>query len=88
LINSLCFALLWNMVPISVTLISFFWCAESPNRRRVTKLITISYIVIAGRELTVSVAFTSISLFSMLQMPLNVIPTYVCQHYKLLGPGR
>lgn len=36
-----------------------------------------SYIVIAQRELTVSVAFTAISLFTMLRMPLNVIPTYV-----------
>ncbi|WWC92185.1 uncharacterized protein L201_007139 [Kwoniella dendrophila CBS 6074] len=35
------------------------------------------YIVIAKRELTVSVAFTAISLFSMLRMPLNVIPTFV-----------
>ncbi|WVQ85985.1 hypothetical protein IAT38_008153 [Cryptococcus sp. DSM 104549] len=35
------------------------------------------YIVIEKRELTVSVAFTAISLFSMLRMPLNVIPTYV-----------
>nr|XP_019008083.1 ATP-binding cassette transporter [Kwoniella pini CBS 10737]OCF46864.1 ATP-binding cassette transporter [Kwoniella pini CBS 10737] len=34
------------------------------------------YIVIAKRELTVSVAFTAISLFSMLRMPLNVIPTF------------
>lgn len=29
------------------------------------------------RDLTVSVAFTAISLFSMLRMPLNVIPTFV-----------
>ncbi len=36
-----------------------------------------SYIVIEKRELTVSVAFTSISLFTMVRMPLNIIPTYV-----------
>jgi len=36
-----------------------------------------SYIVVAKKELTVSIAFTAISLFSMLRMPLNVIPTYV-----------
>ncbi|WRT70588.1 uncharacterized protein IL334_007586 [Kwoniella shivajii] len=35
------------------------------------------YIFVAKRELTVSVAFTAISLFSMLRMPLNVIPTFV-----------
>ncbi|KAK4688623.1 hypothetical protein P7C73_g1481, partial [Tremellales sp. Uapishka_1] len=35
------------------------------------------FIVIEKRELTVSVAFTSISLFSMLRMPLNVIPTFI-----------
>jgi hypothetical protein len=29
------------------------------------------------RDLTVSVAFTAISLFSMLRLPLNVIPTFV-----------
>ena len=40
-------------------------------------MLSISYIVIEKRDLTVSVAFTSISLFSMLQLPLNVIPTYV-----------
>jgi len=40
-----------------------------------------SYIVIEKRELTVSVAFTAISLFSMLAMPLNVIPTYVSSGY-------
>lgn len=37
-----------------------------------------SYIVIMKRDLTVSVAFTAISLFSMLRLPLNVIPTFVC----------
>jgi hypothetical protein len=42
----------------------------------VTRLI-VSYIFIAQRELTVSVAFTAISLFSMVRMPLNVIPTFV-----------
>jgi hypothetical protein len=36
-----------------------------------------SYIVIEKRELTVSVAFTAISLFSMLRTPLNIIPTFV-----------
>ncbi|WVQ70586.1 hypothetical protein IAR50_000105 [Cryptococcus sp. DSM 104548] len=35
------------------------------------------YIVIEKRELTVSVAFTAISLFTMLRLPLNIIPTYV-----------
>ncbi|KAK8850432.1 hypothetical protein IAR55_004350 [Kwoniella newhampshirensis] len=34
------------------------------------------YIVIAKRELTVSIAFTAISLFGMLRMPLNIIPTF------------
>lgn len=36
-----------------------------------------SYIVIAKRELTVANAFTSISLFTMLRAPLNVLPTFV-----------
>lgn len=36
-----------------------------------------SFIVIAKRELTVSIAFTAISLFTMVRMPLNIIPTYV-----------
>lgn len=36
-----------------------------------------SYIVVAKEELTVAVAFTAISLFAMLRMPLNVVPTYV-----------
>jgi hypothetical protein len=40
-------------------------------------LIGDSFIFIAQRELTVSVAFTAISLFSMVRMPLNVIPTFV-----------
>ncbi|TYJ55637.1 hypothetical protein B9479_003669 [Cryptococcus floricola] len=35
------------------------------------------FIVIEKRELTVSVAFTAISLFTMLRLPLNIIPTYV-----------
>jgi hypothetical protein len=41
------------------------------------KLTRGSYIFIAQRELTVSIAFTAISLFSMVRMPLNVIPTFV-----------
>lgn len=36
-----------------------------------------SYIVIEKRDLTVSVAFTAISLFTMLRLPLNIIPSYV-----------
>lgn len=71
--------MLWNLVPISVTLISFFWY-DLPDLCRATCYGTDdphSYIVIAQRELTVSVAFTAISLFNMLQMPLNVIPTFV-----------
>ncbi|ORY29629.1 putative ATP-binding cassette transporter protein YOR1 [Naematelia encephala] len=36
-----------------------------------------SFIVIEKKELTTSVAFTSISLFTMLRMPLNIIPVYV-----------
>ena len=60
IINGLYFSLLWSLVPILVTLCSFF-----------------CYIVIAKQELTVAVAFTSISLFSMLRMPLNAIPTFL-----------
>jgi hypothetical protein len=43
--------------------------------------------VIAKRELTVAIAFTSISLFSMLRMPLNIIPTFVSvrSSHLLLG---
>lgn len=37
------------------------------------------------QELTVSVAFTAISLFSMLRMPLNVIPTFVSTSKPLLS---
>ena len=40
-------------------------------------VLTVSYIFIAQRELTVSIAFTAISLFSMVRQPLNVIPTFV-----------
>ncbi|OWZ59696.1 ATP-binding cassette transporter [Cryptococcus neoformans c45] len=36
-----------------------------------------SYIVIEKRDLTVSVAFTAISLFTMLRLPLNIIPSYI-----------
>ncbi|WVR08508.1 hypothetical protein IAU60_005563 [Kwoniella sp. DSM 27419] len=43
----------------------------------VTLVAFFCYIVIEKRELTVSVAFTAISLFQMLRMPLNVIPTFV-----------
>ena len=43
-----------------------------------------SYIAIEKRELTVSVAFTALSLFTMLQMPLNVIPTYVMNFSTLI----
>ncbi|ORX41111.1 hypothetical protein BD324DRAFT_613230 [Kockovaella imperatae] len=60
MINNLWFALLWNLAPMLVTLLSFF-----------------CFIVIEKKELTVSVAFTSISLFTMLRLPLNVIPTYI-----------
>ncbi|KGB75304.2 ATP-binding cassette transporter [Cryptococcus deuterogattii R265] len=35
------------------------------------------YIVIEKRDLTVSVAFTAISLFTMLRLPLNIIPSYI-----------
>ncbi|KAL7422691.1 hypothetical protein Q5752_001982 [Cryptotrichosporon argae] len=59
-INGLWFSLIWAMVPILVSLVSFF-----------------SFIVIEKRELTVSIAFTSISLFSMLRMPLNSIPSCI-----------
>ncbi|EIW69963.1 hypothetical protein TREMEDRAFT_38635 [Tremella mesenterica DSM 1558] len=59
-INSVIFSLLWSLVPILVTLLSFF-----------------CYIVIEKRELTVSVAFTSVSLFTMLRMPLNILPTFI-----------
>jgi hypothetical protein len=52
----------------------------------------VSYIFIAQRELTVSVAFTAISLFSMVRMPLNVIPTFVSPTFTsyraILIPGR
>jgi hypothetical protein len=52
----------------------------------------VSYIFIAQRELTVSVAFTAISLFSMVRMPLNVIPTFVssplpCNRATLIPGG-
>jgi ABC-type multidrug transport system fused ATPase/permease subunit len=53
------FGLVWALVPILVTLCSFF-----------------SYIVIAKQELTIAIAFTAIALFSMLQAPLNSIPTF------------
>jgi ABC-type multidrug transport system fused ATPase/permease subunit len=35
--------------------------------------------VVQGNKLTVSVAFTSIALFNMVRMPLNVIPTWIVQ---------
>lgn len=35
------------------------------------------YIIIEKRDLTVSVAFTAISLFTMLRLPLNIIPSYI-----------
>nr|ODN96123.1 ATP-binding cassette transporter [Cryptococcus depauperatus CBS 7855] len=62
LINGIFFSMLWSIAPILVTLVSFFWQV---------------YIVIEKRDLTVSVAFTAISLFTMLRLPLNIIPTYV-----------
>lgn len=70
--------MLWNLAPIGVTLISFFWRVEAT-----TPLVHAamadehSYIVIEKKELTVSVAFTAINLFNMLRTPLNVIPTFV-----------
>lgn len=71
LINGIYFSLLWALAPLLVTLVSFFWFVS-----HVEPLLT-SFIVFMKRDLTVSIAFTSISLFSMLRMPLNVIPTYV-----------
>ncbi|KAJ8489168.1 hypothetical protein ONZ45_g13681 [Pleurotus djamor] len=35
--------------------------------------------LIKGKELTISVAFTSIALFNMIRQPLNVIPTWIIQ---------
>ncbi|KAF8989421.1 multidrug resistance-associated ABC transporter [Cyathus striatus] len=35
--------------------------------------------VIRGNELTVSVAFTAITLFTMIRLPLNVIPAYIVE---------
>ncbi|PFH45643.1 hypothetical protein AMATHDRAFT_44023 [Amanita thiersii Skay4041] len=35
--------------------------------------------VLQGNQLTVSVAFTSIALFTMIQLPLNTIPTWIIQ---------
>ncbi|WVF67988.1 hypothetical protein IAT40_002750 [Kwoniella sp. CBS 6097] len=43
----------------------------------VTLVAFFCYIAIEKRELTVSVAFTAISLFSMLRLPLNVIPSFI-----------
>lgn len=60
MINSVLFALLWNLTPILVTVVSF-----------------VAYVVVAQRELTVSIAFTAISLFTMVRMPLNTIPTFI-----------
>ena len=48
--------------------------------------LTSSFIVIEKRELTVSVAFTSVSLFTMLRMPLNVLPTFVRSYLHILFP--
>ena len=72
MINGILFSMLWALAPLLVTLVSFFWyvcpCPAATDG---------IYIVIEKRDLRVSVAFTSISLFSMLRLPLNVIPTFV-----------
>lgn len=39
-----------------------------------------SYVLVAKQDLTVSVAFTAISLFGMLRMPLNFIPVFVSRN--------
>lgn len=77
MINSVFFSLLWNVAPLLVTLISFYRCVVRVFVYEAQWLICYSFIFIAQRELTVSVAFTAISLFSMVRMPLNVIPTFV-----------
>ncbi|KAJ7047868.1 hypothetical protein C8F04DRAFT_1060324 [Mycena alexandri] len=56
----------------------FFYCLW------VTAPILISVIsfwvyVMAGNQLTISTAFTAISLFGMIRQPLNVIPTFIVQ---------
>ncbi|KAG1843494.1 hypothetical protein F4604DRAFT_1938195 [Suillus subluteus] len=42
-------------------------------------LISFFTFVYQGNQLTVSVAFTSIALFSMIRQPLNVIPAWIVQ---------
>ncbi|KAG8878137.1 hypothetical protein FRB98_006383 [Tulasnella sp. 332] len=38
-----------------------------------------TYVLVTGQQLTISTAFTSIALFNMLRMPLNVIPMFIVQ---------
>lgn len=79
MINSVFFSLLWNLAPLFVTLISFYRSVLMSRRVPASSRADayLSFIFIAQRELTVSVAFTAISLFTMVRMPLNVIPTFV-----------
>ena len=76
MINSVFFSLLWNVAPLLVTLVAFYRQVPCTFSIKGT-ILTLSFIFIAQRELTVSVAFTAISLFSMVRQPLNVIPTFV-----------
>ncbi|KIJ35247.1 hypothetical protein M422DRAFT_262416 [Sphaerobolus stellatus SS14] len=57
--NQILFSAIWSLVPILVSIISFF-----------------TYVML-GHELTVSVAFTAISLFGMLRAPLGIIPKWI-----------
>lgn len=60
---------------LNMVLFSMIW-AVSPI---LVSIISFFVYVKQGNQLTVSVAFTSIALFTMIRTPLNVIPTWIVQ---------